>query len=323
MGQSSGRITLWGIEVFLATADEGSVSAAARRLGASPSAISQQLTALEGALAADLMDRSVRPVVLTPAGELFRRRAQTILSEAQQARAEVAAHDLAALTDFRLGMIEDFDADVTPRLLADMAQDLQSCQFLLETGASHRLFDLLDTRALDMIVAADMGAAADWMEVHPLLSEPFLAAVPKGRIDAGGDVLAQLQALPLIQYTQRHLMGRQIAAHLARQNLTPARRFELDSYHAIMAMVAAGAGWTILTPLGYQRAHRFRDAADVLPLPFAPLSRTISLSARAGVLQEMPAQVAARLRPLLQELVVTPTVTRFPWLKRDLRLLPD
>ncbi len=35
-------------------------------------------------------------------------------------------------------------------------------------------------------------------------------------------------------------MGRLIAAHLARQNLTLSHRFELDSYHAIMAMVAAG-----------------------------------------------------------------------------------
>ncbi len=77
-------------------------------------------------------------------------------------------------------MIEDFDADVTPRLLSDMADNFKGCQFLLETGASHRLFDLLDSRALDVIVAADMGATADWMEVHPLISEPFVAAVPKG-----------------------------------------------------------------------------------------------------------------------------------------------
>ncbi|KGB82730.1 MAG: LysR family transcriptional regulator [Confluentimicrobium sp.] len=321
MVHSSGRITLWGIEAFIATADEGSVSAAARRLGVSPSGISQQLAGLEAALAAVLMDRSTRPVTLTPAGQMFRRRAQLILSEAQQAKAELAAQDLSALTDFRLGMIEDFDADVTPRLLSAMAEELRTCQFLLETGASHRLFDLLDTRALDMVVAAEMGAAADWMEVHPLLREPFVAAVPKGRIDAAHDVLAQLQALPLIQYTLRHHMGRQIAEHLARQHLTLAHRFELDSYHAILAMVAGGAGWTILTPLGYLRAQRFRDQVEILPLPFAPLSRTISLSARAGVLQDMPVRVAAGLRPLLEEMIVTPAIAQMPWLQGALRVL--
>ena len=320
MVDTTGRITLWGIEVFVVTAEEGAISAAARRLGASPSAISQQLTGLEAALGTMLLDRNTRPVALTPAGEMFRRRARIILSEAAQGRAELLAADLSGLTSFRLGMIEDFDADVTPRLLSDMAEELKGCQFLLETGASHRLFDQLDTRALDVVVAADMGAAAEWMEVHPLLTEPFVAAVPKGAIGAG-DLLPQLQALPLILYTARHLMGRQIAAHLAHQNLRLAHRFELDSYHAIMAMVAGGAGWTILTPLGLLHAQRFRDHADILPLPFAPLSRTISLNARSGVLRDMPGRMAARMRPLLQELVVGPAVAQLPWLGGKLRVL--
>ena len=320
MVDTTGRITLWGIEVFVVTAEEGSISSAARRLGASPSAISQQLTGLEAALGTMLLDRNTRPVALTPAGEMFRRRARIILHEAAQGRAELARADLSGLTSFRLGMIEDFDADLTPRLLSDMAEELKGCQFLLETGASHRLFDQLDTRALDVVVAADMGAAAEWMEVHPLLTEPFVAAVPKGAIGAG-DLLPQLQALPLIQYTARHLMGRQIAAHLAHQNLRLAHRFELDSYHAIMAMVAGGAGWTILTPLGLLHAQRFRSSADILPLPFAPLSRTISLNARAGVLRDMPGQMAARMRPLLQELVVGPAVAQMPWLEGKLRVL--
>jgi DNA-binding transcriptional LysR family regulator len=315
MAEAGARLSLWGIEVFAVVAEEGSVSAAARRLGASASGVSQQLTNLEEVLGAPLLDRSARPVTLTPAGKMFRRRAQAILNEAAQARAELALADLSRLTDFRLGMIEDFDAEVTPRLLVEMAEALKGCHFLLETGPSHRLMDALDTRALDVVVTADMGAAADWMEVHPLLEEPFVAAVPKGRN------LDDPQALPLIQYTERHHMGRQIAAHLARQNLRPSRRFELDSYHAIMAMVAEGAGWAILTPLGALHAHRFREATDILPLPVAPLSRTISLSARRGVLGEMPRQTAARLRNLLDELVVAPVTERLPWLKGSLKLL--
>ena len=317
MVETAGRITLWGIEVFTATADELSISAAARRLGASPSSVSQQLSNLENAVGAILLDRSARPLVLTPAGALFRRRAQSILNEAEQARAELAMQDLSSLTRFRLGMIEDFDADVTPRLLSQMAGDLSSTQFLLETGASHRLFDLLDARALDVIVAADMGASAAWMEVHPLMQEPFVAAVPKG----AGASLADLRALPLIQYTGRHHMGRQIASHLATQNLRLDHRFELDSYHAIMAMVAAGAGWTILTPLGFLRAQRFRGAADLMPLPFDPLTRCISLTARREVLGDMPGDVAGRLRPLLSELIVEPALVEMPWLNGVLRLL--
>lgn len=321
MAEAQGRITLWGVEVFLAAAEDGSISAAARRLGASVSGVSQQLSALELALGVQLLDRAARPMALTPAGEMFRRRAQAIMAEAEQARAELASGDFTGLTLLRLGMVEDFDSDVTPRLLAALADDLRQCQFLLETGASHRLLDQLEARALDMVVAADMGAPGEGTEVHPLLTEPFIVAAPKGAVRPGGDVLAELKALPLILYSQRHHMGRQIAAHLTRQEMKLSTRFELDSYHAIMAMVVAGAGWTILTPLGLLHAQRFRDRAEALPLPFAPFSRTISLSARRGALRGMPEQVAARLRPLLQDLIVAPARAQMPWIGDGLRVL--
>lgn len=320
MAGPSGRITLWGVEVFVAAAEEASISAAARRLGTSAATVSQQLTNLEGAIGTTLLNRAARPVTLTPAGQIFLRRANTILNEADQARAELSMADLSQLTRFRLGMIEDFDADVTPRLLSDMADELKSCQFLLETGASHRLVDLLETRGLDMIVAAEMGPAAGWMEVHPLMEEPVVAAVPRGSLGAG-DVMRQLRRLPLVQYTSRHHMGRMIAAHLARQNVTLTHRFELDSYHAILAMVAGGAGWTILTPLGWMRAQRFRDQVEIIELPLEPLSRRISVTARAGVLGDMPGRIAGQLRERIDEMIVTPTVAALPWLEGRLRVL--
>ncbi len=315
MPDGPGRVTLWGIEIFLAVAEEGAMSAAARRLGVSPSAISQQLTGLETALGAILLDRSARPMGLTPAGAMFRRHAQTILNAEAEARADLAVADLSGLTTLRLGVIEDFDAEVTPRLLQALAGDLKGCRFLLETGASHRLLDQLEARALDVVVAADLGSeAADdgWREVHPLLAEPFVAVTPRGRGHEG---------LALIQYTARHLMGRQIAAHLAQQNLRLAHRYELDSYRAILSMVAAGEGWTILTPLALHHAASLQAAVDVSPLPFAPLERTLSLSARAGVLRDMPGQIAGRLRGLMAAHVVGPATAQYPWMKGALRVL--
>lgn len=313
MADPEGRVTLWGIEVFVASAEEGSISAAARRLGVSPSAVSQQLTALEAALGASLLDRASRPVQVTPAGAMFRRHAQTILNAASEARAELAMADLSGLTTLRLGVIEDFDSDVTPRLLTTLAQDLKGCRFLLETGASHRLMDQLEARALDIVIAADTDQPPeDWREVHPILAEPFVAVAPPG---------AQIDDLPLILYTARHLMGRQIAAHLARHGLKPAHRFELDSYAAILAMVAGGEGWTILTPLALHQARAFRASVEVRPLPLPALSRTLSLSARAGILQGVPTQIAAHVKPLIAEVVITPALTTTPWLAPALRVL--
>lgn len=314
MSQAQGRVTLWGVEVFLAVAEEGSISAAARRLAVSPSAISQQLAGIESALGAALLDRSNRPLGLTAAGAVFRPHAQAMLNAEAEARAALARADLRGLVTLRLGVIEDFDAQVTPRLLSALAADLPGCRFILETGPSHRLLDMLETRALDIAVTAEYGAQArpeDWREVHPLMQEPFVAVLPaKGNFDA-----------PFIQYTTRHLMGRQIAAHLAAQGLVPAQRFELDSYRAILSMVAEGEGWSILTPLALDHGTRFIQSIRVEPLPILPMVRRLTLSARQGALAEIPGLISQHLRQLIETGVMAPAHQKMPWLMPDLRLL--
>ncbi len=319
--ETQGKITLWQIEVFVAAAEEPSITAAARRLSASASAVSQQLSNLEAALGAPLLNRRERPMPLTPAGELFLRRAQIILNEAAQATSELAVMDLAARVRLRLGVVEDFDADVTPALLTHLAEAMPRAQFLLETGASHRMIDQLEARALDVVIAADPGELGQNLEVHPLMTDPFVVVAPRGLVSDPAKMLDVLKKTPLIQYTSRHVMGRQIAAHLTRANLTVSHRFELDSYHAIMAMVARGEGWTILTPLGVMRAKRFLDRADVFELPFDPFSRQISLIAQRDLSEDMPSQVAEAVRPLIQSEIIDFCQQRMPWLKGRMEVL--
>ncbi|PTQ72666.1 LysR family transcriptional regulator [Celeribacter persicus] len=314
MSDKVGRLTLWGVEVFLAVSEEGSVSAAAKRLGASPSAVSQQISNLETALGTELINRRERPMSLTPAGRVLRRRAQSILLEAARARSEIAGLDLSHLAQLRLGMVEDFEASVTPLLITRMADRLTETRFELETGPSHRLLDRLENRALDVIVAAELGDGAEWSESHPLLQDPFVAVVPKGRHDA-------VKELPLIQYTRRHVMGRTLAEHLAVQGMTLTHRFELDSYRAMIAMVAGGTGWTILSSLGVLNAGRYADGIEAIPLPVAPLSRHISLTVRRDGMSEMAREVADQLGPLLQAQVVNPMVATYPWLGGYLKRL--
>lgn len=321
MVDSPGKMTLWAIEIFVAAVEEGTISLAAKRLSASPSSVSQQLTNLEAALGVQLLDRSTRPMELTSAGALFLRRAQAILGEATQAKAELAVFNYSKMIRLRLGMVDDFDADVTPALMAQLAKKLSGCQFLLESGASYSLASALESRSMDIVVAADLDLTADWMEVHPVMTEPFLVAAPKGYVDQNGDVLEQLLRLPFIRYSSRQMMGRQIEAHLSRQRITLPNRFEFNSYHAILCMVSQGTGWTITTPLGYMRAKRFKADVEVMPLPFKGLSRSISLIARKDGLGSIPNDISNIIRPLVQEMMIDPCVEELPWLEGKFRLL--
>lgn len=306
MPETQGRLSLWGVETFLAVAEEGAITAAARKLGVSAPAVSQQISALESVLGVALFDRSARPFSLTPAGMVFRGHAQTMLNAELQARADLAGGNHVPLTQLKLGVIEDFDAEVTPVLLGQLSLQMPQTRFLLETGPSHRLLDQLESRALDVVVAAELGLSSSdtgWRSVHPLMTDPFVAVRPKSATD-----------VPLILYSSRHVMGRQIAAHLEAQNLRFPVRFELDSYNAILALVSAGKGWTILSLLALHHARRFLDGVEVCPLPGQPLIRQISVSARDGVMGALAEQVVAALACPIREKVMNPMLLHWPWL---------
>src|SRR5262249_58168469 len=85
-----------------AIAHEGSSTRAARRLGYTQSAISQQIAALERAIGQRLVNRpgGSSPVGLTPAGELLLHHAETIA-----ARLAAAAADLSPLARGDVGLI--------------------------------------------------------------------------------------------------------------------------------------------------------------------------------------------------------------------------
>ncbi|HTN97878.1 MAG TPA: LysR family transcriptional regulator [Nordella sp.] len=79
-----------GIAAFVATAEEGSVSASARRLGQAKSVVSERIAELERELGARLIQRTTRQLSLTEDGRAFLPRARRILQEAAEAAAELA-----------------------------------------------------------------------------------------------------------------------------------------------------------------------------------------------------------------------------------------
>jgi DNA-binding transcriptional LysR family regulator len=80
-----------GIAAFVATAEAGSISAAARRLGSAKSVVSERLAELERLLGTRLIQRTTRKLSLTEDGQTFLPRAHRILFEATEGAAELAA----------------------------------------------------------------------------------------------------------------------------------------------------------------------------------------------------------------------------------------
>ncbi|PWK59123.1 LysR family transcriptional regulator [Roseicyclus mahoneyensis] len=314
-------LTLRGLEVFEMLARTGSVAVTADRLGLSAPAVSQQMRNLSQTLGVDLIDHSRRPMVLTPAGRLFLGRAEAALQALRAGQRGLNMLDLADLSALSMGVIEDFENEVTPHLATDLADAMSQCAFRLVTGASHALHAQIARRDLDIAICAAGHPDPSGSMVHPLIDDPYILAVPKG-IDVSGG-LAGLTGLTFLRRDPDQVMGQQIERYLAASGLSLPNRFEMDSNQSISALVAGGTGWTITTPLSLLRAGRFAGAIDAHPLPGAPMSRRIVLYATEDWTGPIPAQIAGRARDLIEDHFAAPGRARMPWLADCFRVKTD
>ncbi len=314
-------VTLRGLEVFEALASTGSVAGAAGLTGLSQPAVSQQLKNLESALGTDLIDHAKRPMRLTPAGDSFRTRAEAALGQLRMAQSELTVMDLTHLSSLSIGLIDDFDNDITPRLVTMLAKSLTRCRFKLVTAASHEISAAMEDKRLHIAVSASSGQVMPGVLEYPLVRDPFILVAPAGYLAKQPEHISDLGELPFLRYDQDQLIGRQIESHLARQQLTFPDRFEVGSHLALMAMVARGMGWALTTPLGYMRAGRFHDQVAAFALPTIAFSRTIVLYAGADWAGKVPTDIAASVRGLVQTHMIDPAIALHPWLAHDFRLL--
>ncbi len=314
-------ISLRGLEVFEALARSGSVAQTAQDTGLSQPAVSQQMRNLETALATTLVDHSRRPMRLTPAGRGFLRRTTAALSELRLATAEVTTMDLAHLSDLGLGVIDDFDDDLTPRLALILAESLADCRFRLMSANSIDLVRMVAEDHLHMAICASTGQSYEDLVEYPLARDPFVLVAPQNTSQTPAELMAGAPALPILHYTSDQLIARQIGRYLKVQHATLAARFEIGSHLALMSMVANGIGWTITTPLGFMRATRFHDRIAAHPLPGDGAARQISLYAGADWNGDVPHDIATATRGLIERRMIAPALEQMPWLEGHFHLL--
>jgi DNA-binding transcriptional LysR family regulator len=316
-------VTLRGIEVFEALAQSGSVAKAAGVTGLSQPAVSQQMRNLETALGAELIDHSRRPMRLTPAGHLFLRRTGIALSELRQAQSDVTVMDLAHLEELNLGIIDDFDDELTPRLATILAESLTRCRFRLMATGSLELSRAIEEKSLHMAICAQPETPLHGVVEHPLVRDPFFIVAPAGSRDSVQNLLKGDSALPFMNYAKDLLIAHQIKTLLCMSGTPPAARFEISSHLALMAMVARGIGWSITTPLGYMRATRFHEGMRALPLPQPDAARQISLYAGTDWSGPVPRDIARTMRRLIKTHMIDPAVADLPWLSEQFHLMED
>jgi DNA-binding transcriptional LysR family regulator len=306
--------TFRAVQNFVAAVEAQSVTRAAHRLGTSPSSVSQQLTSLEAALGARLIERSARQFRLTRAGALFLDPAKALLDNIGAAKAKLVLADQAPPLNLRFASIEELDATVTAPWLLKLADRFPKAALSLTGGASHENHDALSSRAVDMTLAVDTVAKVDWVERHPILRDPFILVTAKG---------ADLTNSPMIRYELELAIGRQIEAQLRRTGPVPARGFAFSTNQALFAMTAELGGWAITTALAYLGTPLARDLVDAKPLHIPRFSRRLELHSRAGALGDLPRIIAGDLRTCIADRIITDAAARLGFLGDDMKIIQE
>lgn len=114
---------LGGITAFVATAQHGSFTAAAERLGLTKSAVAKSVGRLEARLGIELFLRSTRRLSLTPDGERFLASSQSAIEILEQAEAELTSHIAEPSGRLRIDLPAAFGRQrILPHLLRTLRQ---------------------------------------------------------------------------------------------------------------------------------------------------------------------------------------------------------
>ncbi|MEU1176366.1 LysR family transcriptional regulator [Streptomyces sp. NPDC005820] len=247
------------MQVLRAVVGSGSVTGAAGVLGYTPSAVSQQIAALEKEAGVELLERVGRGVRPTAAGLLLTEYAEAI--GRQVAEAETALADLVAGRIGRLSV--RYFATAGAGLVAPAVARLRErhpgvqVDLKLTTDPEDALADVREGRADLALVVRREGARESGVRVVRLLDDPYLAVLPRGHRLAGRRKL-RLAELAEEAFVGSEWPGPCLDAQLdacAAVGFRPRFVVESEDYVTAQGFVAAGLGVSLVPRLGLGSRH--------------------------------------------------------------------
>jgi DNA-binding transcriptional LysR family regulator len=288
----------WTVEQlrqFVATADSGSFSAAARQLGKAQSAVSTAVGMLEVDLGVVLFDRSHRNAQLTDAGRVLLLEARELLRQAEQLDQRAQALSGGADAELSLAIDEALPYTAVASLLREMAQQYPGLELLLLNGTASEVADYVGEGRAGMALHIDRGPVLQHFE------QRHLGTVPQGVFVATDHPLADGRVVGLQQLAQH----RQLLMHTedVHERAYSPRVWRSDSFYNIADMVADKLGWAVL-PVNIAHYEGNRQALREVPCPalaLPPLS--VRMLWRQGAQRSPTAQyVERRFGQLLAEI---------------------
>jgi LysR family nitrogen assimilation transcriptional regulator len=283
------------LHTFVAVAECGSVSEAARRLHIAQPALSRQLQALEAELRTKLLVRSGKGVTLTPAGERLFPYALSVLRQLDAVPEIVADSETKVSGRVAIGLPTTASAVLSKPLLLAAAKELPNVQMHLVESLSGHLTDLVHMGKLDLSLLYDPEPSPHLNLEGILIEELGLSgaahALPTGLSHIRLDELADYPlAIPASSHSLRRLLDTVSIRHGIRLNIA----LEVDSLAVTKSVIEDGQYFAILAPAAIHQelaAGRLRN----LPIVKPRVIRSVALASSAVRGQTSACQAIGRL----------------------------
>lgn len=304
------------LRTFVAVCERHNLTEVARHFGTTQAAVSQRLKRLETRMRVQLIDRELRPIKPTPAGQILLERARRILAEIDQVEVDLSEQNNLPLRELRLGIADSLGSTLVPPLVSAIRDSIS--RLAIRVDSSTDLCKLLLQRELHAVVSSDPLSQRDDLERYDLYHEPMVLVFHrKEKIDESSE-LSILQHLtrtrPFIRYSPVSPLAQQVETHLQRLRLEPPRNLEFNASEGIMEMVRHELGWTITTPLCLLQGRVDFQQLIIRKLPFSGMSRTITLLARRNELGTLPRRLSVISCAIIKEQVIERIGGYLPWL---------
>lgn len=291
------ELALHRLRMLHELAQRGTVTETARVLHYTPSAVSQQLAALEKEVGSALFERIGRRLRLTETGRLLAAHAEEILAAEERTRIALERAAATVTAELTVGVLATVAAGLLPRIVETLADRHPGITVLTrETDPEHAVGEVRHGD-LDLAFVLDYPDCPGGQPMHvtdisttPIGVERLYAVTPEKEAPDGGAVpLAALADRSWIVSGPGTQFGRAVRTACGQAGFVPRVSHQIDEHSTAMIMVAAGLGVTLVPGLGRRLAP-----PDVAIAPLVPhLRRRVFLAGRRAALR----------RPALQAFV--------------------
>jgi DNA-binding transcriptional LysR family regulator len=265
------------VSVFRAVVRHGTFSGAARELGYSQPAVSQQMRALEKSLGTPIFVRGGRRLLLTEAGVLLREHADPILDGMARAEARIRSVVEMRTGRVRIGAFPSASATLVPDAVTQVLAEHPSVRIELLEAEPPESFELLRDGACDVLLAfsydQDADGATDGLLEVPLVADELVVLARAGhRLADGGPItLADLADEHWITGCPR--CSQHFRALCADAGFEPDVVCAIDDNLSVQSLVASGLGVAMMPEL----VVSFMRHDDVTRLPLTTsIARRVS-----------------------------------------------